>query len=238
MEGPAGAFVDADLPGAQGRLAFAALVVTRQPLTRDALAELVWDGHLPNQCSGAMTTTISKIRSLVTRIGLDGRATVPSLDGTYAIVLPGDGWVDLEDAHRRLDRAEGALRHSDLEVATSEATVASAILRRTLLAGIEGSWIDEQRRRQADALYRCFVVLAEAWTRRGDHQLAAVAAESAVAQDPLRELGHRLLIRAEWSRGDRGAALRALARCEELLAVELGVAPSPETQRLAAELRA
>lgn len=237
MEGPLGVFTDADLPGSQGRLAFTALVIERRPITRDALGELVWDGALPNRWSGALTTVMSKIRSLVATTGLDGRSTVPSIDGTYAIALPADGWVDLEDAMRRLDRAEGALRHDRLDIVTTEATAASAVLRRELLAGIEGAWIDDRRRRHDEALYRCRVLLAEAWIRRGDHQLAAVIAEDAVRQDPLREVGHRLLVRAEWSRGDRGAALRALTRCEQVLADELDASPSPETASLADEIR-
>jgi hypothetical protein len=103
-------------------------------------------------------------------------------------------WVDLEDAHRRLDRAEGALRHGDPRATTGDATVAASILRRPLLA--------------------------------------VTIAESAVQLDPFRETGHRLLVEAESARGDRGAALRAFNRCEQLLADELGVRPSPETMAI------
>lgn len=237
VEGPSGALVESDLPGAQSRLALAALVVERRPLSRDQLADLLWDEQLPPRWTGALHTIISKIRSLVTATGLEGRAVVASAGGTYGMTLPPDSWVDLEDAHRRLDHAEGALRHGDLLIATADATVASGILRRPLLAGIDGRWIEEQRRHQAMALYRCYTVLAEGWLRRGDHRLAAVIAESAVELDPLREVGYRLLMRAEWQRGDRAAALRALARCEQVMAEELAASPSPETAALAAQIR-
>jgi DNA-binding SARP family transcriptional activator len=237
VEGPSGAFAESDLPGAQARVALAALVIERRPLSRDQLADVVWDERLPPRWTGALHTVISKLRSLMTAAGLDGRAVVASVGGTYAITLPPDTWVDLEDAHRRLDRAEGALRHDDLSTATAEATVASGILRRPLLAGIDGHWIEERRRHEMLALYRCYVVLAEGWLRRGDHRLAAVIAESAVELDPLRETGYRLLMQAEWECGDRAAALRALARCERVMAEELAATPSPETAALAERIR-
>lgn len=237
VEGPAGSFTDAELPGPQGRVAIAALVIERRPLTRDALAEIVWDGLLPPKWEGALSTIISKIRSLLSGVGLDGKSMVPTVGGTYAIALPADTWVDLEDAIRRLDRAEGALRHGDTVTATTEGTAASGVLRRSFLAGCEHDWVSAQRRRQDDRLHRCSVVLARSWIDRGDPGLAAVIAEAAVALDPLREVGHRLVIEAELARGDRGAARRAYEVCARILQEELGVAPSIETTDLASELR-
>lgn len=237
VEGPAGAVDEADLPGAQGRLTLAALLVERRALSRDQLADIVWDDRLPAQWTGALHTIVSKLRALLSTTGLDGHAALVSTGGTYTCALPADGWVDLEDAHRRLDRADGALQRDDLHTTTSEATVASSILRRPLLVGLEGRWIDEQRRRHDAARYRCHTVLADAWLRRGDHRLAAVIAEVAVSLDPLREVGHRLLMRAAWQGGDRAAALRAFTRCERIIWDAFGVPPSPTTMALVEQIR-
>lgn len=232
VEGPAGSITDADLPGVQGRVALAALVVERRALTRDELAELVWDGRLPPKWEGALSTIISKIRSLLNRTGLDGKQMVTTIGGTYALALPADTWVDLEDAVQRLDRAEGALRRGDTRIATTEGTVASGVLRRSFLAGCDLEWVLAQRRHQDDLLHRCLIVLAQAWIERGDPGLAATIAASAVALDPVREVGHRLLIAAELARDDRGAAQRAYDRCKRILDDDLGVSPSSETTRL------
>ena len=237
VDGPEGSFVDADLPGGQGRVAFAALAVLRRPVARDALAEIVWDGRPPGKWDGALSAIVSRIRSLLTRVGLDGRAVLVSSSGAYELRLPAGTWVDLEDAYRRLDRAQGALRHGDLLIATTDGTVAAGILRRPFLAGLDGEWIALERRRQTDALHAVTIVLATAWLERRDPALAATLASAAIDIDPLREVGHRLLIRAEWQRGDRGAATRALATCERVLREELGVGPSPETLALADEIR-
>jgi DNA-binding SARP family transcriptional activator len=233
LDGPSGSFTDGDLPGNQGRIAFAALAVERRPLSHDELADIVWDEMPPSQWKSALTAVISKTRSLISTTGLDGRAVLTSVGGAYALSPPAEIWVDLEEAMRRLDRAEGALRHGNHADATRDATVASSILRRPFLTGIDNLWVDRVRRRLADALYRSSISLASGWNHLGDHQLAATAAETAIQLDPLRELAHRLLIEAEQARGDRSAARRAYSRCVDILATELGVPPSPETLDLA-----
>jgi DNA-binding SARP family transcriptional activator len=237
LDGPSGHFVDANLPGNQGRIAFAALAVERRPLSHDQLADIVWDERLPSQWKSALAPVISKIRSLITTTGLDGPSVLTSSGGAYELVLPADIWVDLEHGLRRLDRAEGAIRHEDHASAAHHATVASSILRRPFLTGIDNRWLDDVRSRLADSLYRCSTTLATAWNHLGDHQLAVTAARTAIDLDPLRESAHRALIEAEHARGDYSAALRAYSGCVDVLAGELGASPSPETRALADKIR-
>ena len=237
LDGPAGSITDTELPGNQGRIAFAALAVERRPLSHDQLADIIWDETLPTQWKSALAPVISKTRALISRTGLDGSDVLMSSGGAYELRLPSDIWVDLENALRRLDRAEGALRHGQHADAARDATVASSILRRPFLTGIDHLWADRVRDRLADALYRCSITLATAWNELRDHQLAATAARTAIDLDPLRELAYRLLIEAEAARGDRSAAIRAYSRCVEILAEELDTRPSPETRLLAETLR-
>ncbi|MEQ6901354.1 bacterial transcriptional activator domain-containing protein [Nocardioides sp. YIM 152588] len=237
LDGPDRAVTADDFPGQQGRLAFAALAVERRPLAHGELADIVWDEAPPPQWKSALAAVVSKIRALVGAAGLDGAAAVSSSGGAYRLTLPPGTWVDLEDAIRRVDRAEGALRHGDDLDAAREATVAAAILRRPFLTGVDNRWVDGVRRHQLETGYRSAVALATAWIRLGDHQLAATTAGWAIRLDPLRETGYRLLIEAERGRGDHSAALRAFTRCVDTLAEELDVPPSPETLALAASLR-
>ncbi|WP_110885852.1 ATP-binding protein [Deinococcus yavapaiensis] len=73
----------------------------------------------------------------------------------------------------------------------------------------------------------------EALLARGETSEAVELAERWMDADPLAEDAHRALMRAHYDLGDRPAALRAYHRCKMLLRRELGVDPSPETQRLA-----
>ncbi len=229
VSGPAGSFGEAALPGNQARIALAALVHERVPLDRDRLADIVWSEDLPDGWSGSLSAMISKTRSLLTRCGLDAKSILISTAGSYAMSLPPGSWVDLEDAIRRLDRAEGEVRHGNIPGALPDATVASSILRRPFLRGSEGAWIDEVRRRNDAALYRCYEVLAEGWSAQGHHRLAIALAERAIALDPLHETGYRLLMEAELARGDSIAALQAFDRCERIVMTEFGASPSQRT---------
>jgi SARP family transcriptional regulator, regulator of embCAB operon len=57
-----------------------------------------------------------------------------------------------------------------------------------------------------------------------------------VAVRPFRETAWQLLMRAHAAAGNTAEALRAYERCRNLIAEELGVPPSPETQAVHSEL--
>ena len=229
VEGPDGAFQESDLPGNLGRVALAALAVERVPVGRELLADVLWGEELPDGWNGSLNSLISKIRSQFDRIGADGKTVITSAGGSYQLVLPTDAWVDLEAAHRGLDRAEGFHRRDELGDALAEATSASAVFRRPFLSGFYGDWVVQTRARLAVCLYRCYEVLADGWRLQGDPQLAGSIAERAISLDPYRETGYRLLMEAELTRGDTVAALRVFDRCERMMRDEFGASPSSYT---------
>lgn len=55
-------------------------------------------------------------------------------------------------------------------------------------------------------------------------------------RDVCNEEGHRLIIQAHGELGSRGEALRQYRECVETLESQIGVAPSQETQALAASI--
>jgi DNA-binding SARP family transcriptional activator len=229
FEGPTGTFDEADLAGNQSRIVLAALIHERVPMSRDRLAQIVWGDNLGDGWSASLNSLVSRIRSLLNEVGIDGKSTLQSIGGSYSVVLPAGAWVDLEVARKRLDRAEGAMRRDASLEALPDATVASSILRRPFLGGADGEWIEAVRRSMKAALYACYEVLAEGWVTHGDARLAASMAQQAIELDPMREIGYRLLMTAELSRGDTIAALQAFDRCERILRAEFGCPPSPET---------
>lgn len=235
--GADGSFDEGDLPGTQGRVAFAALALHPSPLGRDQLADLVWgDDDLPDAWNAAINSLVSKIRRLLQGVGLDAKKTLIQMAGSYQLVLPTDIWIDVEDATRRLDRAEGARRHHDMSTAVSEATVAAAIFRRPFLPGADGRWVELVRDRHADMLYRSYEVLSDGWRENGDAGLGAAIAAKAIELDPFRESAYRLLMRAEATKGDRAAAILAYRRCRDVLRGELGVGLSSETEAIGRQL--
>ncbi len=99
------------------------------------------------------------------------------------------------------------------------------------------AWLSGARDRWRERRYAWLAAQAAACERQTDPAGALRRAERLCADEPLRELGHRLVMRLHYLRGDRAAALDAYARCRKLLDDELGTAPSPETEALVALVR-
>jgi WD40 repeat protein/DNA-binding SARP family transcriptional activator len=225
------------LPGRQPRLALALLVVERQrPVTVEELAENLWPDQRPDTWQTALRGVISRVRGFVVAAGLGPRELVHSHAGTYQLLSPSDLEVDIERAVADADLAGAALAADDATGAADLAARARAVLARPLLPGVEGPWVEAERRELALALHRALDVLGAARLRLGDHTGAATAAEAAIAADPFRESAYRLLIRSHAAAGDGAAGLRVYDRCRVLLADELGVDPAEETQALYLEL--
>ncbi|HET9024049.1 MAG TPA: BTAD domain-containing putative transcriptional regulator, partial [Burkholderiaceae bacterium] len=94
-------------------------------------------------------------------------------------------------------------------------------------------WVRSARER-VRALRRDAIAAAVAHEEACGHVARAlVYAERLVAEDPLSEQAHRLLMRLHYRRGDRSAALAAYARCRQVLRDQLAAHPSSETRELA-----
>lgn len=70
-------------------------------------------------------------------------------------------------------------------------------------------------------------VLARALLRERRYGAALEAVLRVVAQDPLRESAHRLVIEVHLAEGNVVAAARQYEACRQLLDAEPGLAPSP-----------
>ena len=221
----AGRRIEADLPGRQGRLLFAFLVVNRlRTVGRDELVEAVWPGGR----DGGLSPLLSKLRRLVE---LEGR-------GRVQLVLPTDTWVDLDAAADGLHRAEAAVARQDWTAAWGPARVAQHVARRGFLPGEEAPWVSEERRRLEEIHTRSLELVAEACVNIGGAELdtAERAARTLVREQPFRETGWRLLMRVLAARGNRAEALKVYDELRGLLREELGTTPSSATQALHGEL--
>lgn len=220
------------LPGTLGRAALAALAIGRGRLSHDELAERLWPGEPPLDGRKALAPLLSKVRRALRDVEHEGLPSIDARDGGYELSLPPDVWVDLEDAVRRLDRAEAALRRDAGREAWADAAPASAVLRRRFLVGFDAPWADRVRADLDDARYRTLLVISEVWRRDEAFPLARRAVRDAIAVDPYREDAHRLLIRIELDSGNRATARAAAEDCIRTLRDEMGVPPSPPTQAL------
>lgn len=224
--------------GKQGRLAFSYLVCERtRPVPRGELAILLWPDEMPLLWSGALSAVISRFRRILNSDSLKAQGISLSQSlGKYQLELSRDVWIDVETGISAIDRAEAALRNGEPSAVLGPATVAASIARRPFLSGVSGEWADSQRRKLERQLVRALDCLSQMWIAMGEPGLAIETAIEATVLDPFRESSHRVLMYAYSESGNRAEAVNTYHRLRRLLDVELGTAPSVETEAVYLEM--
>ena len=214
--------VEDELPGRQGRLAFAYLAANRgRTVTRDELADALWKDAAG---SDRLSPLLSKLRGIVP---LEGR-------GDVRLALPAGAWIDVEAAAEGLHRAESAVAQGDFAAAWGPGRVAQHVATRAFLPGEDAPWIDAQRRRLEEILVRSLELVGRACVEIGGGELdtAERCARALIERAPYRESGHRLLMETLSARGNAAEALLVYETLRRRLRDELGAAPSAPTQEL------
>jgi DNA-binding SARP family transcriptional activator len=232
VDSPGGVLQQPDFPGRQGRLAFVYLASSPRRVERQRLAEALWGSDLPDVWDSALSAIVSKLRRALSRTGIDGARSLEGSDGCYELRLPAGTWIDLREAVNSLDAAEGALARGDTRRAWSAAAVASAILRRPLLAGEDALWVEQMRRELHDLEVRTYDTLANVWLKAGNGRAAVGAARRAVELAPYRESVYARLMECHIAAGDRAEAVRVYTDLRQLLRESMGLSPAPEVEHI------
>lgn len=224
-----GRTIDARLPGRRGRLLAAHLVAHRSTaVERGTLIEELWRPEAPGDgAPRVFDAVLSKTRAALAPAEIRGRARL-------RLVLPPGTLVDADRAASALHDAEAAAGRGDWRRAWAQALSAMFVLQREYLPEFDTEWVLRHRAEARLAHTRATACYAEACLELGGGELASAerCARRLVADDPLAERGHLLLMRALHARGDRSAALAVHARLREILREELGVPPGPEAAAL------
>jgi SARP family transcriptional regulator, regulator of embCAB operon len=218
--------LDFRLPGRQGRLLFAYLVLNRHRLvSRDELVEALWPRQLPSASEAGLNALISKLRKILGPGVLGGRSSV-------CLRLGDDARVDVEVAVEALHRAESQVALGRWKHAWGPSLVALFVAEREFLPGEDAPWIDEQRLRLAEVRLLALEAYAAAALGTGGTELPAAvrAGRQLVSLVPLRESGYHVLMRALACQGNVAEALRVYTELCEVLRNELGVSPCATTQ--------
>ena len=209
------------LPGRQGRVLFAYLVLNRdRGCPRAELIDLLWPEGPPAAADSALSALLSKLRRGLGEGVLTGRSEL-------RLVLEAPVRVDVEEAAAATAAAEAAIEAGDSAGAAAHARAALAVDLQTFLPDVEGGWPAEQRRELDSLRLRALETLAEAGLRSGGRELGAAeqAARAAIAAAPFRESAHRLLMEVHEAAGNPAEALRAFEDLRQLLREELGTTP-------------
>jgi SARP family transcriptional regulator, regulator of embCAB operon len=218
--------VEDALPGPNGRLLFAYLVLNRfRRIGREELLMAIYGEEVTPDHQPRLSVLLSKLRRVVGPDLLAGRSEIE-------LVLPPGTFVDVEAALEAAHRAESHIANGEWAEAWGPAGVAYHVANRPLLQGQDRPWLEEWQRRLDDVRLRGLECFAAARLGLGGSAVsqAEECARRLTELAPYRETGHRILMEALERRGNVAEALLAYDRLRVLLRNDLGIAPSPAMQ--------
>ncbi len=215
-----------DLGGRKPKLILEILLLADgRPVSRDRLADLLWDEDRPRNVPGTIDTYVSVLRRTLGR----HRDLLVTEREAYRLARS-ELLVDLDRfdllAERAATRPNGRERRATLEDALSLAH--GEVLEDEPYA----DWLHETREHYRRRVLDLRVEAGLAALVAGDGTAAVAHAEQVLDGDRLEERAHRLAMLGHHLGGVRSGALRAYERCREVLAEELGADPSQETEDL------
>jgi len=222
------------LSGRQGRIVLAYLALCHHPVSRDELADLVWPDALTAAWERDLSAVVSKVRAALDSVDLG--SLLHGALGCYELQLPPTSRVDVEDAVRFVEDAESAWRAGNRDDALPAAATAANLARRPFLPAERGLWIERRRDDLRATLLRALDLLAQGLIGGPYKHDALRYTKEALALDPYRETSYVQLMRLHMSQGNRAEALRAYEQCRAILAHDLGVTPSPQTEAVYREV--
>ncbi len=200
-------------------LAILALAAPR-PVARTRLAELLWSRRPEEPARASLRQEVHRLVESLQPVHAD--LLIPSRD---RIALNADlVWVDVDCVLR----------------ASVQEPAGLGLLNAEVLDGFDGldpafdSWLALERERIRDKARGTAEMILRAMA---DPEPTINAAKQLLALDRAHEGAWRALMLAYTSLGERGLAIQAFEQCRAALADLLSANPSPETQRLIAEIR-
>jgi len=217
-----------EFPTRKVRALFAYLANTPgDVLPRERLAGLLWGEQSDRQARTNLRSSLARLRG----------ALPPAV--RPILVSEGGGVGFVADALV----VDVALLRRRLTAATPESLEqAVALYKGVFLDGLEDindafdDWLRVHRRDLDEAFQQALHRLLDHYISTGAIDSGIQVALRLIHLDPFQESLHRSLIRLYFHQDRLGAALDQYRRCRDLLKQELGVDPSPETERLKAEI--
>jgi DNA-binding SARP family transcriptional activator len=198
-----------------------------QGVPKARLQDLLWPDGEPAAGAAALDMAISRLRKLLDVADLvrveDGKATLD----------PRKVWVDAVVFDREVDAAQASLKSGDAQAVGKAGERLLARYRGPFLGAEEPQrWSLATRDRLHHRFLRSLAGIAQCHARAGALTEAIACYERAIDEDSLAEELYRDLIRCHLARGEPADAARVYRRCRDMLSIQLGIPPSPETEAL------
>ncbi|MEZ4634632.1 MAG: BTAD domain-containing putative transcriptional regulator [Caldilineaceae bacterium] len=209
------------------------LGVTGVAQQRDTLATLLWPDSAQGHARGLLRRELSSLRSAL------GGSWI-TVAGDQVSLPPHENiWLDVQAFADLLNKTHDAQHDLD-DLAT-----AADLYRGDLLTGFTlgdcpefDDWQFFQAEEYRRLLLHALDQLVDGYSRPGEWDTAIAYARRRLTLDPLHEPAQRSLMRLYAHNGQTAAALHQYEECVQVLHLELGAPPEPETTALHEAIRA
>jgi DNA-binding SARP family transcriptional activator len=214
------------------------LAVTQRPITRTALATLLWGDWGETAARRSLSKALSNLRQLVgDHLKIERHTVVFQAERAH--------WLDVATFEEILDSTEFAQPDGEMADRAVEALQkAVALYQGEFLAGfyVDNApdfevWARAERERLYHLYYKALIRLINLTERAADLSQAIGYTQQLLHLEPTDEDAHRRLMALYMRNGQRSRALAQYKVCREILANELNVEPAAETSSLYRAIR-
>jgi DNA-binding SARP family transcriptional activator len=203
-----------------------------RPLPKERLADLLWDGHVPQSWCSTLEGYVSLLRRSL-QDGVSARdSAVQTRNGGY-VLAPGLVDVDIE----RFAELTGQAAAQPPRLARESLRAALGLVRGVILEGERcRSWVLDARSQWLLRIQQTAIEAGRLSMLLDDPASAVEFGKYACELDPLAEDAWALVIEGYWRSDRRTDALRSYSRLRALLDRELGIGPRQRLQRIYVEM--
>jgi len=200
--------------------------------SRIELATLLFPEREESLARANLRTALYHLKRMLTQRPDPKRPYLLISRDTIGFNSKSDYRLDVEEFETLLERASRAPPQQAYEMRLE----ALKLYRGDFLAGYYEDWGLREQERLRTHHQETLAAVSDYEERHGLLLQALTHLRELLALSPIREEYHRRLIRLFLHQGETAEAWKQYRLCERLLAVELGVAPQPETEALRLEL--
>jgi DNA-binding SARP family transcriptional activator len=208
-----------------------------QPISSEALNEVLWPGSWERQSSG-LKVAVHALRNVLATAQRNGagdrrRSAIElrSCSGGYVLETKNVS-IDFEELASNVELAKELERNGETESALHCYHIAAACYRGDFLDGESEHWVYSWREWLKDLTLRSLERVVDDAVRRHDYDSAISWSHRMLDIEPYREETYRVLILSHARLGRLGRAKRLYELCRDRLRNELDMEPDADTKRL------
>jgi DNA-binding SARP family transcriptional activator/Tfp pilus assembly protein PilF len=223
----------------QQRVLLAVLLLhTNRPVGKPQLIGMVWGDDVPTYAVNLMQRRVSGLRRALLLRDADadvdadvGAVRLEWVDAGYVLTVPDDD-LDLARFDAHLDQARTARSRGDPQAAADALRAASLLWKGPFCDGLSSPWLDAERDRLAERYLNAVEERIDLDLTLGADANAVTELRQLIAEHPLRERLHGLLMLALYRAGRQADALDVYQQAHRFLGDELGIEPDAELQTM------